>query len=75
VLVCFGLLVIGTIDNLLRPRLVGRKTRLHDLVIFFSLLGGIKVFGFLGILLGPVVIAITLALLQVTLEGIEEASS
>lgn len=75
VLASFGLLVIGMVDNLLRPRLVGRKTRLHDLVIFFSLLGGLKVFGFLGILLGPVVIAVTLALLEVTLEGIEESSA
>ncbi|MBA3768065.1 MAG: AI-2E family transporter, partial [Acidobacteria bacterium] len=61
----WGLLVIGTIDNFLRPKLVGEKTRLHELFIFFSVLGGLKVFGVLGIVLGPVVLAITLALLDV----------
>jgi predicted PurR-regulated permease PerM len=44
---------------------VGEKTKLHELFIFFSVLGGLKVFGVLGIVLGPVVLAITLALLDV----------
>jgi len=65
ILVAWGVLVIGTIDNFLRPRLVGEKTKLHELFIFFSVLGGLKVFGVLGIVLGPVVLAITLALLDV----------
>ncbi|HEX8143019.1 MAG TPA: AI-2E family transporter [Pyrinomonadaceae bacterium] len=65
VLVAWGTLVIGTIDNFLRPKLVGERTKLHELFIFFSVLGGLKVFGVLGIVLGPVVLAITLALLDV----------
>jgi len=64
-LVAWGLLVIGTIDNFLRPKLVGERTKLHELFIFFSVLGGLQVFGVLGIVLGPVVVAITLALLDV----------
>ena len=64
-LVAWGLLVIGTIDNFLRPKLVGERTKLHELFIFFSVLGGLEVFGVLGIVLGPVVVAITLALLDV----------
>jgi predicted PurR-regulated permease PerM len=40
------------------------QTRLHELLVFFSVLGGISVFGLLGIILGPVVLAITLGLLQ-----------
>ena len=63
-LLIWGGLVISTIDNLLRPKLVGNQTRLHELFIFFSVLGGISVFGLLGIVLGPVVLAITLGLLQ-----------
>ena len=63
-LIAWGALVISTIDNLLRPKLVGTQTRLHELFIFFSVLGGISVFGLLGIVLGPVVLAITLGLLQ-----------
>ncbi|HEY0078750.1 MAG TPA: AI-2E family transporter [Pyrinomonadaceae bacterium] len=64
-LVVWGALVIGSVDNFLRPKLIGEKTRLHELLIFFSVLGGLQVFGVLGIVLGPVVVAITLALLEV----------
>jgi predicted PurR-regulated permease PerM len=65
ILVLWGALVIGTVDNFLRPKLVGERTRLHELFIFFSVLGGLQVFGVVGIVLGPVVLAITLALLDV----------
>lgn len=63
-LIIWGALVISTIDNFLRPKLVGGQTKLHELLVFFSVLGGISVFGLLGIVLGPVVLAITLGLLQ-----------
>lgn len=64
-LVVWGTLVIGMIDNFLRPKLVGGRTKLHELLIFFAVLGGLQVFGVLGIVLGPVVLAITLALVDV----------
>ena len=64
-LVAWGALVIGSVDNFLRPKLVGERTKLHELFIFFSVLGGLDVFGILGLVLGPVVLAITLALLDV----------
>lgn len=64
ILIVWGALVISTVDNFLRPKLVGGQTRLHELLIFFSVLGGISVFGLLGIVLGPVVLAITLGLLR-----------
>lgn len=65
ILTLWGTLVIGTVDNFLRPKLVGEKTKLHELFIFFSVIGGLQLFGVLGIVLGPVVLAITLALLDV----------
>jgi predicted PurR-regulated permease PerM len=65
ILVAWGLMVIGAIDNFLSPRLVGRRARLHELLIFFSVLGGLQVFGILGLVLGPVLAAITLALIEV----------
>jgi predicted PurR-regulated permease PerM len=64
-LAVWGVLVIGSIDNFLSPRLVGRRARLHELLIFFSVLGGLQVFGVLGLVLGPVLAAITLALIEV----------
>jgi predicted PurR-regulated permease PerM len=63
-LVGWGAIVIGSIDNFLSPRLVGRRARLHELLIFFSVLGGLQVFGVLGLVLGPVIVAVTLALIE-----------
>lgn len=60
----WGTIVIGMSDNLLRPRLVGQKAQMHDLLIFFSVLGGLQSFGVLGILMGPVVLAVSLTLLD-----------
>jgi predicted PurR-regulated permease PerM len=64
ILAAWGVLVISSIDNFLSPRLVGQRARLHELLIFFSVLGGLEVFGVLGLILGPVVVAVTLALVE-----------
>jgi predicted PurR-regulated permease PerM len=57
-LAAFCALVVGSVDNLLRPRLVGRDTRMHDLLILFSTLGGIIAFGPIGFIVGPIVAAL-----------------
>ena len=61
----WGALVIGMLDNILRPKLVGNRTRLHELLVLFSVLGGLKVFGPLGLVVGPVLVAISLGLIDV----------
>ena len=71
-LVAVGALVIGTIDNILRPRLVGGRTGMHELVVFFSVLGGLKVFGVVGLLVGPAVFAVTWSLLELFRDGRED---
>lgn len=53
-LAIFCALVVGSVDNVLRPRLVGQDTKLHDVVILFSTLGGLLVFGPLGFIIGPI---------------------
>ena len=62
ILALWGVFVISLVDNFLRPKLVGERAKLHELFIFFAVLGGLHVFGLLGIVLGPVVLAIALAL-------------
>ena len=69
ILVVWGIFVIGSIDNVLSPRLVGRRASLHELLIFFAVLGGLQVFGVLGLILGPVVVAMTLALIEMAREA------
>jgi predicted PurR-regulated permease PerM len=51
-------LLVGSVDNILRPRLVGRDTRMHDLLILFSTLGGLMVLGATGFILGPILAAL-----------------
>jgi len=51
-------LVVGSLDNFLRPRLVGKDTQMHDLLILFGTLGGIVLFGIMGIIIGPIVAAL-----------------
>jgi len=62
VLVAFGVLVIGLIDNVLRPLLVGRDTRMPDYLILLSTLGGLTVFGPSGFVIGPIVAALFLTI-------------
>ncbi len=54
-LLAFCGLVVGSLDNVLRPMLVGKDTRMHELMIFFGTLGGILMFGIAGVLIGPVI--------------------
>ena len=59
------MLVVGTIDNLLRPILVGNRLKLHTLLAFMSVVGGLMLFGPTGLILGPVALTITLELLDI----------
>jgi predicted PurR-regulated permease PerM len=61
--------VVGSVDNFLRPKLVGGRAGLHELFIFFAVLGGLQVFGILGIILGPLTLAVTLALFEAFRRG------
>jgi predicted PurR-regulated permease PerM len=61
--------VVSTIDNILRPRLVGQNARMHDLLVFFSSIGGIATFGPVGIITGPVIMAFFVSITEIyTLE-------
>jgi predicted PurR-regulated permease PerM len=64
-LTAWGTIVVGTIDNLLYPLLVGNKLRLHTVPVFFAIVGGLAVFGASGVILGPVILAVTLSLIDI----------
>jgi len=64
-LTVWGVLVVGTIDNLLRPIFVGNRLKLHTMLTFLSVVGGMLLFGSAGIILGPVTLIITITLLEI----------
>lgn len=60
-LAVWGVLVIGLVDNLLRPVLVGRDTRMPDFVVMITTLGGLAIFGINGLVVGPAIAAMFIA--------------
>src|SRR5262249_17159447 len=63
-LLLWGLFVVGLIDNVLAPRLVGKGMQLHPLFVLLAIFGGISYFGPLGIFLGPLTLTLLFALLS-----------
>ena len=65
ILIAYGVLVIGLVDNILRPILVGKDTKMPDYVVLISTLGGMVVFGLNGFVIGPVIAAMFIAVWSV----------
>lgn len=65
ILLAIGIGLVSQIDNVLRPMLISGRTQMHPLLLFFSIAGGVSVFGLLGLVLGPVIAALFIALLEV----------
>ncbi len=63
-LIAIGGLVVSSIDNVLKPAIIRGRTDMHPLLVFLGVLGGLEAFGFLGVLLGPLVVAIFLSFLN-----------
>ncbi len=57
--------VAGNLDNIVRPRLVGKDTEMHDLFVLFGTLGGLSMFGLLGIIIGPIVAALFITIWEI----------
>lgn len=60
-----GFGIISLIDNILKPRLVGKDTQMHPLIVFFATLGGLSLFGLSGFILGPIVMSLFMALWEI----------
>ena len=76
IVIAIGTLLLSQIDNVIRPYLISGRTSLHPLLLFFTIMGGIFLFGLLGIVLGPMIAAIFVTLLrifQLTLHPEDEA--
>lgn len=64
--------IAGNLDNLLRPRLVGKDTEMHDLFVLFGTLGGIAMFGILGIIIGPIISALFITIWEIYGDAFQE---
>ncbi len=61
----WGALVVSSVDNFIRPWVIGERTNISTVFLFFGILGGLQVYGFLGMFLGPVIIATLVAFVQI----------
>ena len=64
VLIAWGMLIIHPVDNILGPMLVGSTLRMHTLLMFFSIIGGLAAFGASGVVLGPATVAVAAGLME-----------
>jgi predicted PurR-regulated permease PerM len=64
VLALVGVLILGNVDNVVRPLLLAGKSKINTLVLIISLMGGVSAFGFIGIVLGPLAAVILEAILE-----------
>jgi predicted PurR-regulated permease PerM len=74
-LLLWGVLVVGSVDNFVRPLLIGGRVEIPTFLLLFALLGGLQVYGFLGIFIAPVVVALLLAFVEIYREHYVAAES
>jgi predicted PurR-regulated permease PerM len=65
ILLVWGVVVVSSADNVIRPLIIGGRTRIPTVFLFFGILGGLQAYGFLGIFLGPALIAILVAFIRI----------
>jgi len=73
-LAIYGTLVVSLVDNFLRPYLIGREMKLPVLWLFLSILGALRLFGFLGVVVGPAALALAFACYRIYTEGRRSAA-
>lgn len=71
----WGTLVVSSIDNIIRPWVVGGRVELHPMVLLFFILGGVEAFGFLGLFLGPVIASVLAAVFTILREELNEPTA
>ncbi len=71
ILLGIGVLVISMVDNFLRPLFVGTRTNIHPLLLLFTVLGGIQVFGMIGLVVGPLIASLCITLIEIYIQGIK----
>lgn len=65
VIAAYGGIVLGMIENILKPKIIGDKAKLHPALVFLGVLGGISLFGFIGFFLGPIILAVLFTLIRI----------
>ena len=65
ILIVYGIFVISIVDNFLKPKIIGHKASVHPILVLLGVLGGLSVFGFVGLILGPVILALLMTFVDI----------
>ena len=65
ILIIYGVFVVGTIDNILKPKIIGEKGGLHPVLVLLGVVGGLQFFGFIGVMVGPILLALLVAFVNI----------
>ena len=57
--------IVGTIDNILKPKIIGDKGGLHPVLVLLGVVGGLQLFGFIGVIVGPILLAILVTFVKI----------
>jgi predicted PurR-regulated permease PerM len=74
-MLAWGMVVVGAVDNVLRPILISGRTEVPTLAVFIGVMGGLSAFGFIGLFLGPIVLGLLVALFRFTAEELAPRSN
>ncbi len=65
VIIIYGIFVISSIDNILKPKIIGTKAKVHPILVLLGVLGGLALFGFIGLILGPIMLALLMTFVDI----------
>lgn len=74
-LLLYGTLIVSTIDNIIRPKIVSERGRIHPVFVLLGVLGGLEVFGLLGLILGPIILSVFVVLVEIYVLEKQEAKA
>jgi predicted PurR-regulated permease PerM len=64
-LLLYGALIISTIDNILKPHIIGKRAKIHPVLVLLGVLGGLAFFGFIGFIVGPLILAVVATVIEI----------
>ena len=64
-LMLYGIFVVGTVDNILKPKIIGDRSGLHPVLVLLGVVGGLTLLGFVGIIIGPIILAMLATFIKI----------
>lgn len=65
IIAVYGIVVLGAVENFLKPKIIGDKAKLHPVLVFIGIIGGLSLFGFIGFFVGPIMLGVLAALIRI----------